>query len=83
MILDEIAKLQANGTPAHYILCGVERFKTLMRESLMDQRSSIPLEPGTVSHLATSYMGVRLVVSDWVSPDFVQVLPSPEVFLRP
>ena len=83
-----IADLQDKATPPQYVLCGTERYKALMRESGLDPDTpegehtlSIAREKARVSnqtarHPASSYFGIRVVVSGLVPPDFFQVLPD-------
>ena len=89
-MLATIADLKEKATPPQYVLCGRERYKALMRESGVDpdtpegehtlnEARKKAAFAGQGSNLvpATSYFGLRVVVSDLVPPDFIQVLPDP------
>jgi hypothetical protein len=94
-MLATIADLKEKATPPQYVLCGRERYKALMRESGVDpdtpegehtlnEARKKAAFAGQGSNLvpATSYFGLRVVVSDLVPPDFFQVLPDPVFVLK-
>ena len=94
-MLATIADLKEKATPPQYVLCGTERYKALMQELGLDpdtpegehtlnEARKKAVYTGRDSNLvpAASYFGIRVVVSDLVPPDFIQVLPDPVFVLR-
>jgi hypothetical protein len=91
MSLSEItaamAALQKKEAPLVYFLCGRNVYRGLLRNlvaapaehALNTAQSSAEL-PGT--SLATILLGVRVVSTDLVDPNFWQVLPDPAFFWR-